>query len=85
MTETAIKKDKRKKDPNGPRIRRVRRKAIGLSMRDAAKALGVSDGNFTAMVEAKQIQVLTLGTLQRVPLSEIERLKAIFLGTAAAE
>ena len=53
-------------------------------MKEAAKALGVSDANFASMVAAKQIEVLTLGTLRRVPLSEIERIRAIFLGTASA-
>jgi excisionase family DNA binding protein len=55
-----------------------RRDGAGYSVPAAAEALGVSYKTLREAIARKQVRVIDFGGLQRVPPSEVKRLKDAF-------
>lgn len=54
------------------------RKGAGYTVRGAAAAAGISYKTMLAAVRLKQVRVVSFGGLDRVPATEVQRIRELF-------
>jgi hypothetical protein len=62
--------------------RRRRKKGLGLTRKAFAEAIDTPPSAVDAMIAAGEVKVIMLGSLERIPHSEVEKFRALF-GEAA--
>jgi excisionase family DNA binding protein len=61
-----------------PVVKKRRRDGAGYSIPAAAEEIGVSYKTLRDAIELNQVRAIRFGKINRVPKSEVERLKGVF-------